>query len=156
MAEKMEAQKKDQELYKAKQEADTARSKKEFFEKALQELMLFKSRMDVATMDVQEKLRREQEQTADAERRYDQIRLGAEEAAREAGSAALALQEAQKRKSELEAKLDEMQQDLAAKERSHPEMVHRLELEIQVLQESVSTVEQRRNTITAEVRCNTC
>lgn len=151
MAERLEAQKKDQQMYMMNQEAETARSKKEFYEKALQELTLFKSRMDIASMEVQEKLKRDQDQAAEAEKRYDQIRFGAEEAAKEAGSYAAALQDAQNRKLELENKLNEMQQDLAARERAQPEMVQQMETQIQMLQEAVAAVELRRNTLTAEV-----
>lgn len=151
MAERLEAQKKDQHLFMMNQEAETARAKREFFEKSLQELKLFKSRMDVALMEIQEKHRRETELAADAEKRYEQIRYGAEEAARDMGSFNAKVQEMQQRKTELEAKVNELQQDLAVRERSHPELVHQHELQIQVLQESVASLEQRRNTLTAEV-----
>ena len=151
MAEKMEAQKKDQQLYAMDQSAETARNKREFYEKALQELMLFKSRMDVATMEVQEKLKREQDFAVEAEKRYEQIRYGAEEAAREAGNHATLLQEAEKRKAEAEAKLAEAEQQLAAQERVHPEMIHQVEMQIQGLQDSVSSTEARRNKLIAEV-----
>ncbi len=151
MAEKMEAQKKDQQLYAIDQSAEMARNKREFYEKALQELMLFKSRMDVAIMEVQEKLKREQDLAVEAEKRYEQIRYGAEEAAREAGNHATMLQEAERRKAEAEAKLAEAEQQLTAQERVQPEMIHQVEMQIQGLQDSVAATEARRNKLIAEV-----
>lgn len=151
MHEKLEAQKRDQELYKLEKEAETARQRKEYFERALQELTLFKSRMDVATIEVQEQVKREIESAEEMENRYQQVRNGAEAAAMETGSHIQSLNEAQNRKLELQGKLQNMQEELSAMEAHHPETIQKLELEIQGLQEAIMSTETRRNTLIAEL-----
>eukprot|EP00210_Caulerpa_lentillifera_P001261 g1217.t1 len=151
MSERSEVQKKDEELFQMSKEAETFRQRREFFERALQELTLFKSRMDMATIEVQEQAKREQEAAMELENRYEQVRNGAEAAAKETGSHIQALNEAQNKKLELQGKLQMMQEELSAMEASHPETIQKLELEIQGLQEAILSTESRRNTLTAEL-----
>lgn len=74
MREKNQAATSDQRLFNLEHQVDVNKQKKEFYEKSLQEIMLFKRRTDVALMEIEERARQEQQAADEAEQKYEQVK----------------------------------------------------------------------------------
>lgn len=125
-------------------DVEAQRRRTELYQQALSELTVFKSRTDVALLQAQEQASRLQQEAAAAEKRYQAAYQTAQSEAERGTALRTHITGLLKQKTEAEAKLTQMQQELAAMAGSAPEEARRLEAELASLSAQLSAAEARK------------
>ncbi|GMH40613.1 hypothetical protein BSKO_08517 [Bryopsis sp. KO-2023] len=141
----------DQDLYNQEQRLATSQQKKEFYEKALQDMVLFKRRVGTKLLEIEERARQETLEANDAEKAYEQAREDAERAAEESGAMFKNIRAMQESRMEWETKLQTVQREAAELEGANPEEVTAIEADIEKLKEEVASVEAVKSSLSAQL-----
>eukprot|EP00803_Ostreobium_quekettii_P004579 evm.model.scf_431.1 EVM.evm.TU.scf_431.1 scf_431:11385-13403(-) len=142
---------KDSQLFKAEQELEVGRAKREFYEKALLEIKMFKSRTDVRLLEVQEKARHAVREAEAVEKRYEESRKEAEEGIKKGGSLVQSIHEATERRREKEALLQQLQEEVTELEQTSPDDLRKVEEDVQAVQAAVAALEAKKNSLNAQL-----
>eukprot|EP00775_Hariotina_reticulata_P003445 gene3445-3716_t len=143
-AEQEAAKKKEQQQREAEAEAAAAKARIEAFQAALSELVMFKSKTDVALLQASDSAARMTAEAEDMEVRYNRAHLAAQSQAEAGSKARQELQALLARKQEAANKLDLLQEELKMMQNLNPAELVALEKEVGGLVAQVAAAESRK------------
>eukprot|EP01026_Neomeris_dumetosa_P081451 TRINITY_DN91576_c0_g1_i3.p1 TRINITY_DN91576_c0_g1~~TRINITY_DN91576_c0_g1_i3.p1 ORF type:complete len:261 (+),score=43.33 TRINITY_DN91576_c0_g1_i3:263-1045(+) len=150
--EHMQAQNKYEELQNTQSKLLQEKEKGALYSKSLQELMIFKSKMDSSLLQVNDQLQRETANAEQVKKRYEDVRGTVEVKSRSHEELKVAIESAQKLRAEYEQKLVELEQDLNKLEQEAPGQLQGMQSEVMDLQNQIQQKDQRKQEIQVEIK----
>ncbi|KAG2497057.1 hypothetical protein HYH03_005055 [Edaphochlamys debaryana] len=129
----------------AEERAADARARQAQLTTALQELVVFRNRAEVALITSQDQARRLEDEVEASKKRYDSAYTAAQAASEKSAAVHAHLMELMTQKAELEEKMRRLEGEIAAAERMGPADVARLEAELADLTSRAAAMEAARN-----------
>ncbi|GLC36577.1 hypothetical protein PLESTF_001275100 [Pleodorina starrii] len=135
----------------AEERAAEARARQAQLTGALQELVVFRKRTEVALLTSQDEARRLEEELEATRKRYDAGYVAAQAASEKSAAVHAHIMELMTQKADLEEKMRRLEGEVAAAERMGPADVARLESELSELHSKCAALEAARNAKMAQV-----
>lgn len=143
--ERKEAETREKRLQEVQADMEMSKKRNEAYKRALQDLLLFKSRTDVALLQAQDQESRLQQEADETARKYQQAYQGAEAQHEQGKKLAEHIQKLMQQKVENDVKLRALVAELEKISQMSPDQVKALEVEVSKLEEQIQIKELERD-----------